>query len=47
MPLPLTPATGLGRKHAVIAVVIGDLAAKELVKLNLVSGGHHFAVAES
>ena len=45
MPLPLTPTTGLGRKRRGEAHVGGDLAADQLVELNLVGGGDHFAVA--
>ncbi len=45
MPLPLTPTTGFGRKLAVRPILRGDLAADQLVELDLVGGGDHFAVA--
>ena len=45
MPLPFTPTTGLGRNDAVRPMLRGDLAADQLVKLDLVGGGDDFAVS--
>ena len=44
MPLPLTPTTGFGRKRGGEAHVGCDLAADQLVELNLIGGGDNFTV---
>ncbi len=44
MPLPFTPETGLGRKLAVISMLMRDLTAQQLVEHHLVGGGSHFGV---
>ena len=45
MPLPFTPTTGFGRKRRRQSHVGRDLAADQLVELNLIGGRYHFAVA--
>ena len=45
MPLPFTPTTGLGRKEAVKPHVGRDLAADQLVELDLIGRRNHFAVS--
>ena len=44
MPLPLTPTTGFGKKLAVMPELGRDLAADQLVELDLVGGGDDLAV---